>query len=37
LILIVIPMVLVFLGGRALFRRFGRSKAKMEVKEEEKK
>jgi len=37
LILIAIPMVLVFLGGRAAFRRFGRSKAKVEVKEEEKK
>jgi hypothetical protein len=37
LILIAIPMYLVFLGGRALLRRFGRSKAKVEVKEEEKK
>jgi flagellar basal body-associated protein FliL len=37
LILIAIPLYLFFLGGRALFRRFGRSKAKAEVKEEEKK
>jgi hypothetical protein len=37
LILIAIPLYAIFLGGRALFRRFGRSKAKAEVKEEEKK
>lgn len=37
LILIAIPLYAIFLGGRALFRRFGRSKAKVEVKEEEKK
>ena len=37
LILIAIPSYGAFLGGRALFRRFGRSKAKADVKEEEKK
>jgi len=37
LILIAIPLYLVFIGGRALFRRFRRSKAVEEVKEEEKK
>lgn len=37
LILIAVPAFLVFLGGRALFRRFRRSKAAAEVKEEEKK
>jgi hypothetical protein len=37
LILIAIPAYLVFLGGRALFRRFGRSKANGEAKVEEKK
>jgi hypothetical protein len=37
LILIAIPLYLFFLGGRAVYRRFGRSKAKAEVKEEEKK
>lgn len=37
LILIAIPLYLVFLGGRAVYRRFGKTKAKAEVKEEEKK
>jgi hypothetical protein len=37
LILIAIPAFLIFLGGRALFRRFRRSKAPVEVNEEDKK
>ena len=37
LILVAIPLYGVFLGGRALFRRFGKAKVKAEVKEEVKK
>ncbi len=37
LILIAIPLYLVYRGGRAVYRRFARPKAIMEVKEEEKK
>jgi len=37
LILIAIPLYGAFVGGRALVRRFGKSKVNMEVKEEEKK
>jgi hypothetical protein len=37
LILIAIPLYGAFIGGRALFRRFNRSKAGVEAKEEEKK
>jgi len=37
LILIAIPLALVFFAGRAVFRRFRKSKAVVEVKEEEKK
>ncbi len=37
LILVAIPLYLAFLGGRALVRRFGRSKASAEVKQQEKK
>jgi len=37
LILIAIPLYGLFIGGRALYRRFGRSKAAEEVKEENKK
>ncbi|HAV76599.1 MAG TPA: hypothetical protein DCX53_04515 [Anaerolineae bacterium] len=36
LILVAIPTYFVFIGGRALFRRFRKSKAVVEVKEEEK-
>jgi cytochrome c-type biogenesis protein CcmH/NrfF len=36
LILIAIPLYLVFLGGRAIFRRFRKSDAVVEVKEETK-
>jgi uncharacterized protein DUF4349 len=35
LILIGIPLFIVFLGGRAIFRRFNKSKAKVEVEEKE--
>lgn len=37
LILIAIPLYAIFLGGRAVYRRFAKSKAKADVKEEEKK
>ena len=37
LILIAIPLYLVFLGGRAVYRRFRKSSVKVETKEEEKK
>lgn len=37
LILIAIPLYLLFLGGRALYRRFGRSRATAEPKDEEQK
>jgi hypothetical protein len=37
LILIAIPLYLAFLGGRALFRRYGKSKPEAEMKEDEKK
>ena len=37
LILIAIPLYLVFLGGRSVYRRFAKSRAKADVKEEEKK
>jgi Domain of unknown function (DUF4349) len=37
LILIAIPLYLIFIGGRALFRRFRKAKPEAEVKEEEKK
>lgn len=37
LILIAIPLYLIFLGGRALFRRFNKSKVVVEVKKEEEK
>ncbi len=37
LIMIAIPLFLVYLGGRALYRRFRKSTVKSEVKEEEKK
>jgi len=37
LILIAIPVYVVYIAGRALFRRFGKSKVKVEEKEEEKK
>jgi len=37
LILVAIPVYIVFIGGRALYRRFRRSRPNAEVKEEEKK
>ncbi len=37
LVLVAIPLFLLFLGGRKLYRRFGKSKAAVEVKTEEKK
>lgn len=37
ILLIVLPLYLIFLGGRGMFRRFGKSKANVEVTEEEKK
>lgn len=37
LILVAIPLSLIYLGGRGVYRRFIKSKAKAEVKEEEKK
>lgn len=37
LIMIAIPLYLLFLGGRKLYRKFGKSKAAVEVKTEEKK
>ncbi len=37
LILVAIPLYLLFLGGRKLYRKFGKSKAAVEVKTEEKK